>query len=59
MVALANCWFNNVLIQSVTCTILQGAYLNIDEFKSKFQVLCNKLGHQDYPVKRVFNQQSI
>ena len=39
-------------------TALQGAYLNIDEFKSKFQVLCNKLCRQDYPVKRVFNQQS-
>lgn len=39
-------------------TLLQGAYVNIDEFNSKFHVLCNQLGHQDYPVKRVFNHQS-
>ena len=37
----------------------QGTYVNIDEFKSKFCVLCNQLGHQDYPVKRVFNYQSM
>ena len=48
-----------VWLYDFTCLFMQGTYVNIDDFKSKFQVLCNQLGHQDYPVKRVFNHQSM
>ena len=33
----------------------QGAYVNIDEFKSKFRVLSAKFGKPGQPVRHVFN----
>jgi alpha-ketoglutarate-dependent taurine dioxygenase len=37
---------------------LQGAYINVDEFKSRLLTLCSKFGGCD-DVRRVFNQQAV
>ena len=39
-------------------TILQGIYVNTDDFKSQVRVLASKLS-PNYEVKTVFNQDSI
>ena len=46
-----------MLIYLIVFIVLQGGYLNIDEYKSKLMVLAEKFG--DESVKRVFNNDWI
>ncbi len=42
----------------IYCLVLQGAYVNIDHFKSTYEVLCKQLGKTEVPIRRVFNVNS-